>query len=182
MNWFAFTYWWFVWLFFILGMILIYWLCNKSEQTKCPDYSSKINLIDKNLDSCCNCYTNLIQDTIAIDEDTLTAVYNCDDEARSGGDGITTNKHTIGKKSGIIHLNFDMQNVPDKLEVYYEGKLVASTTQIPGNENGYVGGENGAGCCSQLSFNYVFNKEDFCIVVVSGGTDTSWTYTLGCPL
>lgn len=157
------------------------WLCSSSKKSACIDYSSKIEEIDLALDSCCNCYTVLIEDTIEIDEDTLTATYTCDDEARSGGDGVTTNKHTLGKNSGKVVLNFDMENVPDKLEVYYEGKLIASTTQIPGNENGYVGGENGAGCCNQLSFDYKFNKEDFCIVVVTGGDSTSWTYTLGCP-
>jgi hypothetical protein len=75
-----------------------------------------------------------------------------------------------------------MESVPDKLEVFYEGNLVASTKQVQGNVNGFVGGKNAAKCCGAISFDFQYNKDDYCEVRVTGGSsDTKWKYTLFCP-
>jgi hypothetical protein len=75
-----------------------------------------------------------------------------------------------------------MQNVPDKLEVFYQDKLVASTYDVPGNKDGFVGGNiETSSCCGTISFNYIKDRDDFCKIVVSGNDQTSWAYSISCP-
>lgn len=105
----------------------------------------------------------------------------CNTSIESGGAGITTNKHYLGNSPGTVVIRYDMKYIPDKLEVFYENQLVASTKDIPNNYNGFVGGDNEAGCCGSLSFNYEPNRDDFCIIRVSGLNSTVWEYYVVCP-
>ena len=114
-----------------------------------------------------------------IEEDK--GVVNCDQITKAGGAGVTSARHPLGKKNGQVTIQYNMEEIPDKLEVFYEGKLVTSTEYVEGNESGFVGGQNRAGCCATLMFNYVYNRDDFCIVKVSGPNNTEWAYQMGCP-
>lgn len=105
----------------------------------------------------------------------------CNSENRSGGEGITQNIHTLGEQSGTVQIAYDMQHIPDKLEVFYENNLVASTEEIVGNEKGFVGGALNSGCCGVLSFSYTKNDDDFCKVVITGLDQTEWNYSISCP-
>ncbi|MFM7683389.1 MAG: hypothetical protein ACKO7P_11690 [Bacteroidota bacterium] len=187
-NYFCYKYWWLIWLLFILFLLLYFlYLCPCSNEKTCKekefDYSKILN--------CCSC------DTIVPPEPPKPEPPKpdppkpdppkphpkgvpCDSDTKSGGPGVTETIHNIGNKSGRVKINFDMDNQPDRLEVYYEGRRINSTFEIPGNRNGYVGGEysNGVGV---LSFDYKHNKDMFVKVVVTGPTGTTWRYTLGCP-
>jgi hypothetical protein len=114
-------------------------------------------------------------------EETIPNSLACNSENRSGGDGITTNIYNLGDKNGIVYINYDMQSVPDKLEVFYQNKLVASTYDVPGNKDGFVGGALGTSCCGTISFNYIKDRDDFCKIVVSGNDQTVWAYSISCP-
>lgn len=105
----------------------------------------------------------------------------CDARNESGGEGITNNKHYLGKTGGIVRIDYDMHNVPDKLEIFYEGERVASTYEIPYNIDGFIGGANQAGCCGSLEFVYEPNEEEYCIVRITGPNDTVWEYEMSCP-
>lgn len=58
MNWFAFRYYWFVWLFFIASTaILLYFILTHKDKASCDTtrIEKSIEIINKQLDSCCSC-------------------------------------------------------------------------------------------------------------------------------
>jgi len=106
----------------------------------------------------------------------------CDEYTKPGGEGIKKTKHALGKNSGLVTISYNMDEQPDKLEVFYEGKRVCSTLDIPGNDNGFVGGGNSAGSSGTLTFCYRPNNDRHCTIKVTGPTSgTTWRYTLHCP-
>lgn len=147
-----------LWWFLILILILLLFCCSFFNCFYECDYK-KIN-------------------TNNISEETVKPCYS---QNESGGEGITKFTHYLGEQNGVVKIKFDMKNVPDKLEVYYEGILVASTFDIIGNVDGYVGTGLGISCCGELQFNYKKNKEDYCTVVVTGLDGTVWEYFIYCP-
>lgn len=107
----------------------------------------------------------------------------CNSVTESGGKGVTRNHHILGSKGGEVTLYYNMSNQPDKLEVFDEnGDLLASTSYITGNDMGFVGENNGSGCCGTLSFTYSPSEHVECIVQVTGREDsTIWKYQISCP-
>ena len=189
MNWFSFRYWWFVWLLFLLAILLFALKCCTHQETKsCGDaynFNERFRTIDSLLYNCCECATEPEEPEPPTPpeppvEDPV-GTKPCDTEPKSGGAGVTRNTHHLGDEPGVVTITYDMNSQPDKLEVFYEGSLVASTRRIRGNQDGFVGGDNTATCCGSLSFNYVPNRERYCTVVVSGPYGTSWKYNLSCP-
>jgi hypothetical protein len=75
MNWFAFRYYWFVWLFFITNTaILLYFILTLRNKTNCDvtRIEKSIEIINKQLDSCCSC--NLSQAEQNVNRDSLDRV------------------------------------------------------------------------------------------------------------
>jgi hypothetical protein len=181
MNWFAFNYWWFIWLIFIIAILLFtFKCCKKKEDNFAQQNVVHLNSIDSLLYNCSDCGFNnseLVLDSL---EDKQVNQLPCDASPKSGTDGETINKHDLGASPGTVTIAYDMDNVPDKMEVFYEKKLIASTNSIPGNENGFVGEQN-VGCCNSLTFDYKPNVDKYCIVVITGGTGTVWSYHISCP-
>ncbi len=89
----------------------------------------------------------------------------------SGGQGDTENQHVLGSNPGVVTVYYDMENQPDKIDVIYNGKIVASTrTLVSGQGN--------------LVWDYVPIKggATYCDVRVSAPEEgTVWRYNLGCP-
>ena len=162
---FCYKYWWLIWLLFILFLIFWFLFCFRSPNYNCDlekQMNDRIALINSNVDSCCDCKT-------------ITPPLNvkpCDyDENKSGGQGIETNYHSLGENPGMVTITYQMVNLPDRLDVYYDEVLVAST-------NGYVSGGG------SLSFYYPAEKgkPTFCKVVLSAPKNgTVWSYHIGCP-
>lgn len=157
------------WLLLLLLLLLLLKKCNPSgcnfKLNNCSDCQEEVERLRKKIDS--------------LNSDNTIG---CSQAAKSGGRGITEKKHILGNKSGRVVIEYDMESVPDKMEVFYEGNLVTSTNEINGNVKGFVGGKNAAKCCGALSFDFQYNKDDHCMVRVTGGsTDTKWKYTLFCP-
>jgi len=89
----------------------------------------------------------------------------------------------LGTLSGRVIIKYDMKNMPDKLEVFYEKKRIASTFQVHGNVDGFVGGDNPSGADGTLIFDYAHHIDGFIeIVVTAPGAGTSWNYHVSCPL
>lgn len=94
----------------------------------------------------------------------------------------TKTKHSLGENSGIVELIYNMKSIPDKLEVFYQDKLVVSTYDVKGNINGFVGGDLSTGPNGTLKFKYRKEKSDQVTVVVTGSNEnTSWDYLISCP-
>jgi hypothetical protein len=182
MNYLAYRFWWFVWITFIIGILAWFYFCpcNKNELFNCNynNLKNSLNEINNNLNTCCNCSEEIDTRNNHDSINHKIKIQECNAKTNSGGEGITTTIHELGVKPGKVIIDFNTHNVPDKIEVFYENKLVASTNQIYGNDNGFVGGSNGIG---QLQFFYSQNIDKFCTVVVTGNNDTDWQYIVNCP-
>ena len=62
------------------------------------------------------------------------AVVNCDAAVESGGYGLTTTTHLLGSKPGTVYVTYEMYTVPDRLTIYYDGNVVASTADTVSGE------------------------------------------------
>ena len=175
LSWFSWRYYWFVWMLFLLSLGLLIWCLKKPIEKPVCNASTQLELIQRledQLQHCCVCQR---------ENQSNAALLPCNQEQTSGGEGVTERHHGLGNSPGTVTVSFDMKNQPDKIEIFYEGRLLASSNSIPGNDNGFVGGWNRAGCCNSLSFYYPA-REKFCIVRITGPEkNTQWDYTLGCP-
>jgi hypothetical protein len=89
----------------------------------------------------------------------------------SGGQGVTRTRHALGLTSGLVRITYDMYGIPDRLDCFYKGVLVAST-------GGLVSGSG------TLDWTYTLTPGDptWCLVVMSApNSGTAWIYTLNCP-
>lgn len=163
---FCYRFWWAIWLFFILFLILWLIFCCCSKPYSCDldkKIGNQIAEINRSIDSCCAC-SNIITQPIV----TKPCDYN---ESKEGGKGIETSFHGLGENAGLVTVAYQMQNVPDRIDVYYDDILVAST-------NNYVRGGG------TLSFYYPAEKgkPTFCKVVLSAPNNgTAWSYNISCP-
>jgi len=94
----------------------------------------------------------------------------CNVDAASGGEGVTRNRHYLGSKAGPVTILYNMRQIPDQMNVYYRGRLVATTNQ-PVSYNG------------RLSFDYQPEAGDYSVVIeiVGPRSGTEWNYRVECP-
>jgi hypothetical protein len=97
----------------------------------------------------------------------------CNQEAASGSQGVTRNRHSLGPQPGRVTLHYNTMQNPDHIRVWYRGQVIAET---PGPVS-YTG---------SISFDWTpppGSAEDQVVEVeVTGrGRGTRWIYTLGCP-
>jgi hypothetical protein len=87
-----------------------------------------------------------------------------------GGSGVQEVVHDMGPDAGEVVIEYQMWNLPDRMDILYRGGVVASTS-------GPVAGTG------LLSFFYNPVGEDNLITlrVTSYDGDTSWVYLLNCP-
>ncbi|MCW5747448.1 MAG: hypothetical protein KIT36_14765 [Alphaproteobacteria bacterium] len=94
----------------------------------------------------------------------------CNAETASGGAGVTRNRHYIGDKPGRVTVQYNMKMIPDQMNVYYRGRLVATTN----HPVSFFGG---------LSFDFQPEAGDYTVTVevVGPRRGTEWQYRLNCP-
>ena len=95
----------------------------------------------------------------------------CDQTTSSGGQGLTRTRHALGTAAGVVHIDYNLFAIPDRLDCFYQGILVATT-------GGLVSG------VGALQWTYAPQPGDasWCLVVMSAPTSgTAWEYTLHCP-
>lgn len=155
-------------IFFLLLGLLIYALLWTPDLSR---YTKTINDLNNQLEVC----NKQLRDSVGTEIDTTTIridnTINCDATVQSGGQGETTTQHELGKRSGVVTIEYDMKSVPDEINVYYDNVIVASSS-------GLVSGSN------LIQFKYIAKarKPTFCIVRISApNSGTSWDYTLNCP-
>ncbi len=70
-----------------------------------------------------------------------------------------------------MRITYDMYSIPDRLDCFYNGVLVAST-------GGLVSGS----ATLQWAYNPQSGDPPWCLVVMSApNSGTAWVYTLNCP-
>lgn len=95
----------------------------------------------------------------------------CGEVTASGGKGTTRTRHALGPVGGQVQITYNMYTIPDRLDCFYQGVLVASTGGLVSNEG-------------TLQWVYAPQPGDltWCLIVVSAPEDgTAWTYTVNCP-
>jgi hypothetical protein len=94
----------------------------------------------------------------------------CNVETQSGGAGETRTRHFLGPTPGPVSLDYDTQTVPDRIEIRYRGRVIASTP-------GMVSGRG------RIGFNWQPQGNDYVVEVVVIGpfSNTRWRYRLNCP-
>ncbi|MBA3935826.1 MAG: hypothetical protein H0X38_00015 [Planctomycetes bacterium] len=95
----------------------------------------------------------------------------CGQATASGGQGTTKTRHGLGPTAGLVRITYDMYSIPDRLDCFYKGVLVAST-------GGLVSGS----ATLQWAYNPQPGDPSWCLVVMSApNSGTAWVYTLDCP-
>jgi len=90
----------------------------------------------------------------------------CNQVTQSGGAGVTTNVHNLGKKSGSFGFTWSAYSIPDRFEVLYEGRTLLDTGSVSGSGS------------RTLTFS---GSSRNVTVRVTGPGYTQWTYTVSCP-
>ncbi len=161
-NLFAFRFWWLILLLFIFGLFSFTKFCRYQEDLRCEHIAEASLSIDEaiaGLSNCCSC---------APPENTLP----CDVRSiENGTTGVRENTYWLGDVPGRVVINYNMQNIPDQMDVFYDNVLVAST-------RGLVSGTG------SLQFDYLAQpgKVKYCVVRMTAPQDqTYWEYLVSCP-
>jgi hypothetical protein len=97
----------------------------------------------------------------------------CGAATEAGGAGVTRTRHQMGRTSGTVTLTYQMQTIPDQLDVYdASGNLLATTG----------GPVSGAGVLTFAWSAPTGIELPWVLVVVTGPSGTVWSYTIGCPV
>lgn len=98
---------------------------------------------------------------------TSAAALPCNSTTNSGGFGVTTNVHNLGKSSGSFTFSWNTLSIPDAIVVTYEGRTLLSTGRVSGTGS------------RVLSFSG--KSKSITVTVTGDSTGTSWSYVVGCP-
>ncbi|GAD85404.1 hypothetical protein [Nocardia asteroides] len=101
------------------------------------------------------------------------SVQPCNTSTKSGGEGVTTTSHQLGVAGPTSFvLSYETLNIPDRIQVFYEGGQVLDT--------GYIGDNINQGTGSAV-VSLPAGTATTVTVRVSGMDDTQWEYTVNCP-
>ena len=92
----------------------------------------------------------------------------CNASTRSGGAGVTTTVHELGRASGTFLFTYDALTVPDQFEVKYQGATIFTT-------GGFVSGPG------SKSITYSGSETKVTVVVTGSRSGTVWNYVVNCP-
>lgn len=97
----------------------------------------------------------------------------CNNATLAGGPGITQTNHDLGRSGPLsFDLSWETWNVPDTIDVFYQGAMVFSTGPIGDNINQGTGG---------AVINLPPGTDTSVLVKVTGPGGTEWEYAVGCP-
>ena len=140
-----------------------------------PPYSYSINgaaySSNNVVFSALNNNTILVKDAAGCIGSLIFAVNTttCNTLITSGGQGTTYNIHQLGSTAGVVTINYDFYPIPDQMDVYYNGSIVATT-------GGLV---SGAGT---IAFNYPASGPTSCTIKLYAPiSGTAWKYNASCP-
>ncbi|HEY5858414.1 MAG TPA: hypothetical protein VIW24_31440 [Aldersonia sp.] len=97
----------------------------------------------------------------------------CNESTKSGHDGITDTNHQLGRSGPLSFvLSYETVSVPDEIQVYYQGAMVATTGRVGDAINEGTG---------SIVVNLPPGASTSVMVRVIGGDYTDWEYTVNCP-
>ena len=113
----------------------------------------------ENSSNCCNCLPP-------------EGVIPCNTQtSENGGQGYHESTHWLSDYPGKVRISYDMYNQKDKMDVYYDNILVASTNDVV----------SGTGVL-EFTYSAQSGKPKYCkIVMTAPESGTSWGYLLSCP-
>jgi len=86
----------------------------------------------------------------------------------SGGAGVTTTVHELGRASGTFVFSYDALSIPDQFEIRYQGATIYTT-------GGFVSGTG------SKSINYSGSDTKITVTVTGSSSATVWSYVVNCP-
>lgn len=105
---------------------------------------------------------------------SLPTTQQCNQSRKSGGAGVTSTYHDLGRSGPTSFvLTYETVNIPDNIEVLYQGQLIHST--------GYVGDNLNEGTGSVV-VSVPAGTATTVLVRVTGPDSTAWEYTVNCPV
>jgi Zn-dependent metalloprotease len=119
-------------------------------------------------------YTVYVKDAGACEGSVVFFLSNaieCNVQSGSGGQGTSFITQNLGNSAGFVEVNYQMYTIPDQMEIYYDGELMASTS-------GLVSGSG------VLTFNYDPNPGGpyHCIIrMYAPNSGTAWDFIAYCP-
>ncbi|KAA8889715.1 hypothetical protein F3087_06730 [Nocardia colli] len=97
----------------------------------------------------------------------------CNQSTQAGGPGVTNTMHQLGRPGpASFVLSYETFNIPDQIEVFYQGARVHNT--------GYIGDDINEGTGSAV-INIPPGTATAVLVRVTGPGGTDWNYTVHCP-
>ena len=94
----------------------------------------------------------------------------CNQTTNSGTNAPVSQTIELGKKSGSFVFDWDMQNVPDRMNVAYQGTVLFDTGCVSGTGSKTISYSGGS---SQVTVNVTPD----CLAEGS----TAWSFTVSCP-
>ncbi|MBY0426156.1 MAG: IPT/TIG domain-containing protein [Cytophagales bacterium] len=119
-------------------------------------------------------HTAYVQDQTGCGSSRVFAVNSgveCNTLNSSGGQGTTFTPHNLGAFPGQVSVDYEMYSVPDQMDIYYNGQMVASTGGLVSN-------------AGKLTFYYNANPGEptICNIRMYAPLDgTAWNYQANCP-
>ena len=101
-------------------------------------------------------------------EESDTCAAQCPTTQQSGGQGTTTLNVDLMKTSGSFPVSYNMFNIPDGLDIFYEGQTIFST-------NGLVSGSN------SVMVSYNGSSTTVRVRISAPNPGTAWDVSVGCP-
>ncbi len=94
----------------------------------------------------------------------------CGVQNDTGGGRYTEKFHELGTVTGTVKIDYDMYSAPDRMDVYYQNQLLATT-------NGEVMNKG------SLSFSYrpVNGVTQIKVVITNTAGNSNWEYMVNCP-
>lgn len=96
----------------------------------------------------------------------------CNLATTSGGAGVTTTLHDLGRTSGTFAFSYQAFSVPDRFEVIYEGNRLLDTGLVP---------RPGSPGAATVNLTYRGASTTVTVIVTGSQPGTSWNYTVSCP-
>lgn len=124
-----------------------------------------------NIDMAFSSIFSLFEDDLEYLNDCFgdTKAEDCEDFIQSGGFGLTSSIIDMHQREGEVELTYEMYNIPDEIEVFYEGKSVYSS-------GGPVSGKH------TVNIDFGPGESEVLLVVISADrSGTAWEFELKCP-
>jgi hypothetical protein len=96
----------------------------------------------------------------------------CNTATNSGGAGVTTTLHDLGRTSGTFAFSYQAFSVPDRFEVFHEGNRLLDTGLVP---------RPGSPGAATVNLTYSGASTTVTVIVTGSQPGTAWNYTVACP-